>query len=91
MATNFHIWKHFMVCMSGQPGYGLMGGHNIDYLITKKFEISLIFHGLEISITESESLLGKPDFFNTSYHVFVSLKKERYLHHSSISMQLTSQ
>ena len=20
MATNFHIWKHFMVCMSGQPG-----------------------------------------------------------------------
>ena len=21
MATNFHIWKHFMVCMSGQPGF----------------------------------------------------------------------
>ena len=20
MATNFHIWKHFMVCISGQPG-----------------------------------------------------------------------
>ena len=22
MATNFHIWKHFMVCMSGQPRIG---------------------------------------------------------------------
>ena len=21
MATNFHFWKHFMVCMSGQPGF----------------------------------------------------------------------
>ena len=35
MATNFHIWKHFMVCMSGQPG---QKHSQLKIFLEKKYE-----------------------------------------------------
>ena len=40
MATNFHIWKHFMVCMSGQPGSSGFFGNVRSY----SSSFSIILH-----------------------------------------------